>query len=505
MTTHQRDKAKVMMLAVLIILWGILHAENISSAETYVNTAHGNSFSGVDRSVIDGVGAPYGTKILKGSCSHCHEPRSMDFVGKPLPGACDRLFYLFADNYGANKNELCFACHDTFDFGYGLGYGRHGIYQGKATYEASLHNTSGLMQWPIPGTPGAPSAPPSNEAGNCLNCHNPHGYADETGLIPHMLFARDSVTGDSPAYEMGCEACHDADGPASKDIKSELDKSHSHPAHDYKDRHTIDESERWQSAFTGGNKHAECVDCHNPHALWADRSTPELRPPASEAPRDENGNKIYHPTTGSGVLQGVWGIDRTSWPAVPWEPKGDWVVLKPPDYPMYAEKEYQICAKCHQSKVNAMRPTRTSRHPVISPGSGVGGQLKPGWTKGVSTMYCSDCHGPYASDVQGPHGSTKNKMLKGSYPGDWRKDTEGNFMQAVSAPGGFCGRCHLLAAPMFHGAGTVHRVARCCQCHPKNVHGSQLNRFSAGGGGEGYSWWDCYTFDDHHCIDLFCP
>ncbi len=477
-----------------------------ADAGTYTSTKHGTD---ADRSVVV-PGFPYTTK---GLCAQCHEQHAGIDGNEPTPPASEgpTSYALFRSNFGLDKNELCYACHETFTIGsMPLGYGRYGIYQGKTKYNNSIHYSSGNMLWsPDPVPPG----PPLDDAGNCHNCHNPHGYDDGGGLIPNMLFARDSKTGDSPAYEMGCEACHDGtQGGAFKNVKAQLNKTYSHPTHRFNNRHVLPETGRSEggSSFGPANRHAECVDCHNPHALGSTGST--HTPP---------GNAV------SGALKNVWGV-APSWPSIWTQPK-IFTVRRPPAYPDGSSKEYQICFKCHSyyglgSLTNAVSSiigpsgvnitdqawefnrNNKSAHSVVvtlnnqtgsySPKALASSQMSPPWTNvGNQTMYCSDCHGAdnEGSGAKGPHGSNVKFMLKGAYKywparndGQlWRLSDKNNF---TSYGGLFCKNCHPVYDGTWknnvhsqtggggRGGSGGHQDQPCVACHVAVPHGSKRSR-----------------------------
>jgi hypothetical protein len=485
MTTHKHRRTKVVILGVLLImLWGIMHAANVSSG-TYSNTAHGNRLSGADRSVIDGVDEPYSTEIPRGHCPHCHEP----------PGACDWQSNLFMANYGENKNELCYACHETFNFGYGLGWGRYGFYQGKDRYTNSTHNTSPsmMMTWPDALFPG----PAVSDAGNCNNCHTPHGYDDGSGLIPHMLFQRDGEAGN----EMGCYSCH-GENPAAGtyNIKAEATKTYRHPIGDYDGRHAVDES--GTTAFGPDNRHAECVDCHNPHTVGS-------------------GSLIW----GSDALYGVWGVMPSWWPALDGMEIASWTEWKPPAYPNGAEYEGQICLKCHSNYggwseeffdyttrdiAREINPNNLSGHPIAGtqndsarPPLEAWAEINPPWAYNVGNthMLCTDCHGNDAGvRPKGVHGSSKPHMLKAEPGTDrhyWIKTDTDQWFRLNNRDAQwhidklFCLNCHTVANDNLAHSGSWHQDYACTHCHSQNIHGGsfygmagqRLTTFSAGGWG----------------------
>ncbi|MDP2681750.1 MAG: hypothetical protein Q8P28_02935 [Deltaproteobacteria bacterium] len=215
--------------------------------------------------------------------------------------------------------------------------GRWSFYQGKTIFQASSHFlppfdpqfATGQFYWP--GTTGDPvqiwprqnrSGLPTGNKGSCLNCHTPHGIKaanaanaydttapDGTGGVPatkqipcadpnilnNPIGCNPSVMSDYMiprkliAWEENlCEACHSGPGPSTKDIREEINKRHpvggagsGHPIDDtaLSGRHTVRES--IPLTLTEGSrlvteKHVECYDCHNPHAVKLGGNDPLL-------------------------------------------------------------------------------------------------------------------------------------------------------------------------------------------------------------------------------------
>lgn len=502
-------------------------------AGTYLSTKHGDSTDGVDRSVVTGSAYPDATNTYpKGHCGHCHEQHASIGGSEPtLPAAQGPSTYaLFADNYGTATNELCYACHEQLTIGTMTAtYGEYGIYQGQIKYDASIHGTSANMNWsPDASPPGPPFGPNSTltDDNNCHNCHNPHGYDDGSGVVPNMLFARDSATGDSPAYEMGCEACHDGT-QAIENVVFQLNKTYAHPTHDYNDRHILPETGESEGGTSFGNasgawnkRHAECVDCHNPHTVLSGTHTAKT-----------DGNAV------SNSLKYVWGVEPT-WPSE-WTQPTTFTVRKPPTYTGGALYEYQICFKCHSyyglgmlsdPGANYNGPSGTeitdqawefntnnsSAHPVVAgttsySGAMTSSQMSSPWTTslGTQTMYCSDCHGANdeSTGADGPHGSTRKYMLKGTrqyWPASSSgtlfslndmRDNQNNWSTEL-----FCYNCH----PLYSGSNWYNRAhdehdgrryrpdgstdedIYCVACHSAIPHGSRISKLIVYGLNGGY-------------------
>ncbi len=491
---------------------------------TYLDSAHGDSTSGVNRSAVTGMPYPDSSSYPTGHCGHCHEQHASIGGSEPAPvGDAPNSYFLFKENLGVDTNELCYACHETFSFGAGLGYGRQGIYQGKTKFNDSIHFLDSNMLWsPDPVPPG----PQYNDAGNCNNCHNPHGYNDGNGNIEYMLFARDSKTGDSPPYERGgCEACHDGTQAGSiKDVKTQLSKLYAHPTHTYNDRHALPET---SSSFGPANRHAECTDCHNPHAMGPTGDVHTVG--------GANGNNV------SDILLNMWGVEPTTWPSI-WTQPTTFTERKPPAYPDGAQYEYQICFKCHSyyglgadnqgtddgiywesdylgisspsgnfatDVAREFNKNNRSVHPVVvslnnqtgslspkSLGTGWSGdhQLKTPWRNyGTQTMYCSDCHGANNESLgaDGPHGSTIPYMLKGTGK-YWPTKSDGTTLwrlretDITDNDDLFCKNCHVLYdsgegnwTNYPHDRMNEDRVGSamyCVNCHIVIPHGARRSR-----------------------------
>jgi hypothetical protein len=146
---------------------------------------------------------------------------------------------------------------------------------------------------------------------------------------------------------------------------------------------------------------------------------------------------------------------------------------------------------------NAATHNHRSWHPVMFPtgrtvtergGTGRDGNFRNPFqaNMGNQTMHCSDCHGhdgtwtqgtgPTLTTVQGPHGSSQNFLLRGSW------------VPTTNSPGtpGFCGNCHVgnvgtgasgwgSAATSGHNSGEHNKV--CGRCHVAVPHGWKNKAF----------------------------
>jgi hypothetical protein len=322
-------------------------------------------------------------------------------------------------------------------------------------------------------------------------------------------------------------ACHGVGG--AKDIKSVLSRSSAHPVLDstehtnmdvlYGEGNTEPDDVAGKGVKFSDSKHAVCMDCHNPH---------KAQPETHAMPADPTG---WYPATPnintnlvSNALQGASGVEPT-WPGTAWTQPTSFTTMKS------AEKEYQICMKCHSywglgSSPNGisvytltstgdvmtdlafeLAPMNASAHPVVvtlnnrtgssTPRALDPKQLKDPWktNNGNQTMYCSDCHGSdneTSGDPRGPHGSDLKYVLKGlnQY---WPKKSDGSTLWdlddlgdsggmwgggAGDYTGLFCSNCHDLMEPHKNQwGGMMSGVnANCVECHQVIPHGSSATR-----------------------------
>ncbi|BCR05771.1 c-type cytochrome [Desulfuromonas versatilis] len=186
-------------------------------------------------------------------------------------------------------------------------------------------------------------------------------------------------------------------------IHTDLRKAYAHPVLTtsgvHRQRETLPEEQ------VNAARHAECVDCHQPHVLDI--------------------GKPFRGISGKRVGNFIADID----------------------------KEYELCYRCHSSSANLpasstnkhaeFKATNPSFHPVEAEGRNkyvislkspyVAEAEKPG---DVSMISCSDCHGSDDPDgPRGPHGSRYRGLLNVNYEmTDGRPESEYAY--------GLCYKCH---------------------------------------------------------------
>ena len=394
-------------------------------------TAHGNVTAGVNR--LSGV--------PRGHCLQCHPERQTPVLSSPV------LFTV-------NNNTLCFTCHAA------TGAGQ--FYAGQTAYASSSHATSANMYWPGP----TPLARPATDAGKCLNCHTPHGARDAQGLISNLERFRE---------EAACLGCHDATGPASTNISAELAKRAAHPVATVTGVHLVGESAA--TAFGTGKRHAECVDCHNPHAGTA-----------------------AGPLTGTSRVRVTNGVAGAA-PSFTLVPATDTTAVK----------EYELCFKCHSSWTTApagqtdlarvLNPANESMHPVEGVGKNTSAQMAGSLDGGTglphlsptTVLTCADCHsnddlprtvslvagytgavprGPHGSSASGGNAAFSNAMLRAPYRKDLKPKAEAYTVNDFT----LCLVCH--ASGPFGTTGTTARTDTAFR-----FHGFHLRSISGKGSG----------------------
>ncbi len=229
------------------------------------------------------------------------------------------------------------------------------------------------------------------------------------------------------------------------------------------------------------NRHAECEDCHNPHAV-----SPGVSPNV----------KSGTPTTNlaANVLRGTWGVEPNNYrtgglPA--WTvaaQSGGYTEIN--NIRPGVDYQYQLCLKCHSSyafdlsppmspynnpalgigpagsynsdQAKEFNPNNVSFHPVVTTGKNnfyseaIGYDYSSSLIDGMtpnSVMGCSDCHSDSQnpSGLKGPHGAdywpiiwgpyTKNTGMTGTQNDlcfkchDWTVYAEGDAIAAANKTG----------------------------------------------------------------------
>lgn len=378
-------------------------------------------------------------------CSTCHDPHSSGippFLNKP-----------------SRNGELCTTCHNLQGINWDWQLSSHA--SSEATPRAGANPWSDRKaEWR--GETVAENA--------CENCHATHNAPISARLIKNI-------------EEQTCFQCHDG-SVAEFNIKAELQKFSRHPVErSGRGKHEPISKERALNTPL----HAECEDCHNPHASRPDSPMVTFKP-------GNPGNQDHSEAPfANGVIAGVSGLNISG------------------QQKSIADFEYEVCFKCHgvpgknscdngrcatatayrmirqdnvyniRDKVDSGNPSLVSYHPIEQNNASNNSEV-PSLRRDIplnridSQIYCGDCHGSDSSPSSGgngpsgPHGSRFPAMLALSY--ELRADARFN-----SANSALCFKCHD-AGNLFNDVSFKHRLHvleqgnTCVNCH--DPHGSAI-------------------------------
>ncbi|HUC54612.1 MAG TPA: cytochrome c3 family protein [Candidatus Cybelea sp.] len=402
-------------------------------------------------------------KLVRGNveCTSCHDPH---VEGKD-PVAMN---FLVRDS---SSGQMCLACHDP---------NRTITAQVNplAGWSTSIHATSS-SRTAVTANIGSYSTVALNACTSCHVSHNARGTA-------RLLRGPD---------EQDCMACHGGGSnvsPAALNIFAEYAKT-GHPIPSGNNLHDAAET-----AVLNNNRHATCVDCHNPHA--SNQAVTFTPPPAIRASET--------------AVAGINALDGVS-------------VLNP------AINQYENCLRCHGTSagkvldpkygyhplrvVSAGDPlnlipefalTSSSSHPVTHDRSSPLSQPSlraqmiqlDGITLGRSVgtrILCTDCHNSDdnrefgGAGPNGPHGSKWTHILERRYefsqsagPGLLITNVYPSPDLSVNGPFAMCAKCHDLNQILSNSSFTEH--ARhindgfsCSACH--TAHGMAASNASISG------------------------
>lgn len=186
-------------LGIGILLCLMLYPDRATSGP-YLNSTHGNSSYGVNRTSISTFG--YST----GNCAHCHEQHAMIGGGEPSPSGGPDIYALFYTNHVDQTDNFCFHCHtDTTDLNYlQAGVIKNRSYSYRAggytsdtlddileafsfTSPSSSHDLDNILTFITGESWGYTS-----DSNPCAACHNPHRGQGDPANAPNN--AKTSLT-----------------------------------------------------------------------------------------------------------------------------------------------------------------------------------------------------------------------------------------------------------------------------------------------------------------------
>lgn len=446
------------------------------------------------------------------ACYNCHNTHYVNKGNSEVWNAArasnpDNTKQLYS---GGNYNAFCLACHD--------GTAPTAVTNQAGTlvpYDVSMTDMSAYPFFPgwnksetnleFTGSAHGNSSIQSMTPG-CQSCHDPHGsdnarltaatgfYVGASAPASHPNARRNNTS--TYAEEALCYLCHTSNRTPNCsasgchtaainniDISAVFASTYKHPVAT-SGRHSDTEG---PDGLGTANRHAECVDCHDPHATRPGRST-------------------LGSSAGGGAVRGATGV-KPVFSTGNWTGASSYETVRmtgqSTDYEAY------ICFKCHSSYTTLpaaatdmayeFNPDNQSGHNVLGADTTwpktsfvVNGNTRTwsfptgsftnptinGSTVTMSTSYkltCSDCHafsGNAAGDPSGPHGSSVQYILRwGSGSTPWYTTTLTNW----AAPQNICNRCHTRASNNVHTDGN-HNNYTCERCHVRIPHGYKRPR-----------------------------
>jgi len=225
------------------------HASGFSPSEDSACTACHNTVQGPRRAVVGefALASHHAQSITNEDCIVCHEMsehksghvrlRNPDdpenaaavvaLVGDPLSDA----------DQAATLAPFCLACHDGEGAGSSAPFS-DGIIPPAIDVDLWSSSSHGITQTCFGD-------------GATFGCHGTGHGSVKRGLLAPWDASQTAVAGDPLREEEGfCYTCHDADGPASTDVKSQFALT---------SRHHV------SAADQADGSRVECSDCHNPH------------------------------------------------------------------------------------------------------------------------------------------------------------------------------------------------------------------------------------------------
>lgn len=332
---------------------------------------------------------------------------------------------LNSDYQSSGAGGICLSCHTSTQ---AKGYTQpDGTTQTPALSKSDYDGATSAHNYSAPST----FTDGSTFNANCVKCHNDNmgkAYQSSTNKFGthnsdyrRILEPFGTASPSDPLEEKFCFQCHSttsnpnagsnldnygvkAMSASSLGIESAFGKTYTHPTTTVSGLHKPGEG---ASDYADGNRHAECGDCHDPHAA-------------------QQGTHDGSSSLASNALKGTWGVEPT-WPtpAVPTDNAN--VYTAPSAYSVVTGvtlKEYQICLKCHsnyttlpggvRNLAEEINPNYPSTHGITIANQNTfcnTSTMNEPWASSGLT-YCSDCHrSDTPTDPEGPHGSNQEHLL----------------------------------------------------------------------------------------------
>lgn len=458
---------------------------------------------------IHDITSSTGAKV---ECSSCHGPHTVGakrlsdnapYSDLSDPGNTKKTFTTVTGTPNAtvgSKTDFCLICHSssppaaqhstttlipyTVSFpsvNFTTNNGNNGNGWDKTSYRTSIHYQKGV---------------------GCEVCHEEHG-----SNYPRLQKNPE----DTNTVNGECLSCHGGTPPAqfssAPNVKTDLTQPgngttspdrYRHPTLYNSGNHS--DTEDYTTLKANGKRHAECLDCHDPH-------------------NEQQVTGVNAPPTAPPPLRNVTGVD-VNYSGVTWN---NWDTTKNWNFQKPIVNQYQLCFKCHSSYSwqnsppvfsgsiqqtdipKEFNPNNPSYHAVV------GASKMPTFTynnqtyyygkfntantdstgapwSATSRLYCEDCHSSGTTSLRGPHGSNYWYILRAP----WTPNTGAEGMGGTggsNTQNHVCFICHdynFYAAGVDGGSSTVrskfstswdynlhrkHNQRGCTSCHVLVTHG----------------------------------
>ncbi len=148
------------------------------NAGTYLNSAHGNSSYGVNRTSTSSLG------YARANCAHCHEQHASIDGSEPAPTGGPSKYMLFYDTYVSQTDSICYKCHtDSSSLQSGGLVNRSYSYRAGGWTADTVNDVQEAFSFISPGVSHSLADIQTFIAGKwgytadstpCIACHNPH-------------------------------------------------------------------------------------------------------------------------------------------------------------------------------------------------------------------------------------------------------------------------------------------------------------------------------------------
>ncbi len=179
----KKKVVKRVMSTVFVLTMSVFLGFYVSSVDAgvYLDSAHGDSSSGVNRNVAS---FPANTDYPKGLCAHCHEQHASIGGTQPAPSSGPDDYLLFNTNHTSQTDNFCYNCHtDVSSYQTGGLVNRSYSYRAGNWSSDSVNDIKEVFTFSSPGTSHnlddiknfiTGKWGYTSDSNPCIACHNPH-------------------------------------------------------------------------------------------------------------------------------------------------------------------------------------------------------------------------------------------------------------------------------------------------------------------------------------------